>query len=378
MKLAVAVCAMLALAECLVQIPLEKVKTARDSLEEQGLWEEYRVKYPYNPMAKFDQSLMVTGEQMTNDADLAYYGVISIGTPPQSFKVVFDSGSSNLWVPSVYCSSAACNNHDKFVPSASSTFRNNGQALSIRYGTGSMTGFLGYDTVTIAGAAVLNQIFGLSQSEAPFMQYMKADGILGLAYPRLSASGATPVFDNMMKQGLVTQDMFSVYLSKNSAQGSVVTFGGVDPNHYYGSISWIPLSNELYWQITVDSVTINGQVVACNGGCQAIVDTGTSLIVGPNSDIASINSAVGATSSNGDFVVNCNSIYQMPAVVFHISGQEFTIPASAYVRQSQYYGCRTGIGNGGSDLWILGDVFIRQYYSIFSRAQNMVGLAMAR
>lgn len=65
----------------------------------------------------------------------------------------------------------------------------------------------------VGGFAVRNQIFGLSQSEAPFMQHMRADGILGLAYPRLSASGATPVFDNMMREGLVSQDIFSVYLS---------------------------------------------------------------------------------------------------------------------------------------------------------------------
>ena len=65
----------------------------------------------------------------------------------------------------------------------------------------------------VGGLAVKNQIFGLSQSEATFMQYMQADGILGLAYPRLSASGATPVFDNMMTEGLVNQDLFSVYLS---------------------------------------------------------------------------------------------------------------------------------------------------------------------
>lgn len=45
---------------------------------------------------------------------------------------------------------------------------------------------------------------------------------------------------------------FLVFLCSDSQQGSVVTFGGVDPNHYSGSISWIPLSNELYWQITVD------------------------------------------------------------------------------------------------------------------------------
>ncbi|XP_040032590.2 pepsin A [Gasterosteus aculeatus] len=378
MMWAFVVCAMVALSECLLQVPLEKGQSAREFLEQQGKWDEYRVRYPYNPMAKFDERFAVGGEPMTNDADLAYYGIISIGTPPQSFKVIFDSGSSNLWVPSIYCNSPACNNHAKFNPGTSSTYRNNGGALSIRYGTGSMTGILGYDTVKVGGLAVTNQIFGLSESEAPFMQYMRADGILGLAYPRLSASGATPVFDNMMREGLVNQDLFSVYLSSDSQQGSVVTFGGVDPNHYSGPISWIPLSNELYWQITVDSVTVNGQVVACNGGCQAIVDTGTSLIVGPQSSISSINSRVGARSQNGDYLVNCNGIAQMPDVTFHIHGQEFTIPASAYVCQSQYYGCRTGFGNGGDNLWILGDVFIRQYYSIFNRAQNMVGLAKAR
>nr|ABY87035.1 pepsinogen A2 [Epinephelus coioides]ABY87037.1 pepsinogen A2 [Epinephelus coioides] len=376
MKWAIVVCAMVALSECLVQVPLEKGKTAREILEEQGLWEEYRLKFPYNPMVKFDNSFAVGTQSMTNDADLAYFGIISIGTPPQSFKVVFDTGSSNLWVPSVYCSSPACNNHDKFNPSLSSTYRQNGASLRIQYGTGSMIGFLGYDTVTVGGFAVQNQIFGLSTSEAPFMQYMRADGILGLAYPRLSASGATPVFDNMMKQGLVSQDLFSVYLSSNSNRGSVVTFGGIDPNHYSGSISWIPLSSELYWQITVDSVTVNGQVVACNGGCQAIVDTGTSLIVGPQSSISNINQVVGAYSQNGNDMVSCNNIGQMPDVTFHIQGQEFTLPSSAYIRQS-YYGCHSGFGNGGSSLWILGDVFIRQYFSIFDRGQNRVGLARA-
>ncbi|KAM6951187.1 pepsin A-like [Aplochiton taeniatus] len=375
MKWALVLCSLVALSECLVKVPLVKSKSARQRLEEQGLWEEYRLKYPYRPFNKFDQSGGVEG--MTNDADMSYYGVISIGTPPQSFNVIFDTGSSNLWVPSIYCSSTACNNHHKFNPSTSSTYKNNGQALNIHYGTGSMTGFLGYDTVTVGGLAVQNQIFGLSESEAPFMANMVADGILGLAYPRLAASGATPVFDNMMSENLVSSDIFGVYLSRNSAQGSEVTFGGVDSNHYTGQIAWIPLSAETYWQITVDSITINGQVVACNGGCQAIVDTGTSLIAGPTQDIASMNSWVGATSQNGDNAVNCNNIGSMPVLTFNINGNAFTLPASAYVRQSAYYGCSTGFQGGDSNLWILGDVFIREYYTIFSRANNMVGLATA-
>ncbi|KAL4648086.1 pepsin A-like [Arapaima gigas] len=377
MKLAFALLAMVALSECLHKIPLIKGKTARESLEEQGLWEVYRKKYPYHPMIKFDPSFAVGNEQMTNDADLSYYGVISIGTPPQSFSVIFDTGSSNLWVPSVYCSSQACTNHRKYNPGQSSTFKWDGKTLSIQYGTGSMTGYLGYDTVQVGGIVDPNQIFGLSVTEAPFMAHMAADGILGLAFPSISSSGATPVFDNMMSQGLVSQDLFSVYLSSNSQSGSMLTLGGIDSSYYTGQIAWIPLSSESYWQITMESVTINGNVVACNGGCQAIVDTGTSLIVGPTADINNMNQWVSATQYNGDAMVNCNSIQSMPEITFNINGYSFTLPASAYVRQSAYYGCRTGFSGSNSNLWILGDVFIREYYSIFDRSNNMVGLAKA-
>ncbi|KAK6308552.1 hypothetical protein J4Q44_G00218230 [Coregonus suidteri] len=376
MKWAVVLCALVALSES-IKISLIKGKTARETLMEKGIWEETRQKFPSNPMAKFYQ----TGDEaMTNDADLSYYGVISIGTPPQSFKVIFDTGSSNLWVPSVSCSSQACQNHAKFNPAQSTTFSWANQPVSIQYGTGSMTGQLAYDTVSVGGISVTQQIFAASQTEAPFMAIMVADGILGLAFPNLAASGATPVFDNMMTQGLVSQNLFSVYLSRNSAEGSVVSFGDIESNYYTGQITWIPLSSETYWQINMDSVTINGNTVACNGGCQAIIDTGTSQIVGPTTEIKNINSWLGATADKyGDALVNCNNIPNMPEVTFTLNGNAFTISASAYTSQDWLSNsCRTGFGNGGTQqLWILGDVFIRQYYAIFDRQNNSVGLAQA-
>ncbi|XP_040909381.1 pepsin A-like [Toxotes jaculatrix] len=373
MKWLIVLTALVAFSECLHKIPLIKGKTARQALQEKGLWDEYRKKHPYNPMAKFIQNGV---EPMTNDADLSYYGVVSIGTPPQSFTVIFDTGSSNLWVPSVYCSSQACENHRRFNPQQSSTFSSNNQALSIQYGTGSMTGFLASDVVEVGGISVSNQVFGLSQSEAPFMAQMQADGILGLAFQSIASDDVVPVFYNMVNQGLVSQAMFSVYLSDDGQQGSEVVFGGVDSSHYTGQITWIPLTSASYWQIKMDSVTINGEIVACSGGCQAIIDTGTSLIVGPNSDISNINAWVGAsTNQYGEATVNCQNIQSMPDVTFTLNGNAFTVPASAYVSETNY-GCNTGFGQGGSSqLWILGDVFIREYYAVFDAHALYVGLA---
>ncbi|XP_028942807.1 pepsin A-like, partial [Antrostomus carolinensis] len=306
-----------------------------------------------------------------------YFGTITIGTPPQEFSVLFDTGSSNLWVPSVYCSSSSCANHNRFNPSASSSFVSTSQSVEIAYGTGSMTGILGYDTVNVAGINVANQIFGLAETEpGDFFYYMPFDGILGLAFPSISSSGATPVFDNMMSEGLVAQDLFSVYLSNNGQSGSFVLFGGVDSSYTTNGISWIPLSAETYWQISLLSMNLNGEAVACTSGCQAIVDTGTSLLAVPNNALSIIQSTFGA-NSNGE--ISCSVVSSLPDVVFYINGQAFPVPPSAYVIQSNGY-CTLAfegidIPTQSGEIWILGDVFIRQYYVIFDRANNMVGLS---
>ncbi|XP_043405548.1 pepsin A-like [Chelonia mydas] len=304
--------------------------------------------------------------------DMEYYGTISIGTPAQDFTVIFDTGSSNLWVPSVYCSSTACTNHKQFNPSDSYTYKATSQSLSIQYGTGSMTGILGYDTVQVGGIVDTNQIFGLSETEpGSFFYYAPFDGILGLAFPSISSSGATPVFDNMMNEGLVSQDLFSVYLSSNDQTGSFVMFGGIDSSYYSGSLYWIPLSSETYWEITMDSVTMNGETIACFGGCQAIIDTGTSLLAGPSSGISNINSYIGAS----DGTISCSAMSSLPNIVFTINGIEFPLPASAYITEESG-SCISGFESSDvGGLWILGDVFIRQYYVVFDRANNQVALA---
>uniref|UniRef100_A0A8C6V4N9 pepsin A n=1 Tax=Naja naja TaxID=35670 RepID=A0A8C6V4N9_NAJNA len=375
-------CLLLLSLVALSQIHLKKTKSTRQTLEEHGLLDDFLKKHPYNLGTKYFPGLQNTfaSEPMQNYLDIEYIGTISIGTPPQQFTVIFDTGSSNLWVPSVYCSSAACSDHHKFNPQQSSTFHATSQTLSITYGTGSMTGFLGYDTVQVGSIQVTNQIFGLSQTEpGSFLYYSPFDGILGLAYPSLSSSGATPVFDNMMSEGLVSQDLFSVFLSSDDQKGSFVMFGGIDDTYFTGNLNWVPVSVEYYWEITLDSITFNGQTIACSGGCQAIIDTGTSLLAGPPNDIAKIQKLISSQDSSGQYIINCNTINELPDIVFTINGIQYPVPASAYIRQVRSFQsyCTSGFENMffHSDLWTLGDIFIRQYYCVFDRANNQIGLA---
>uniref|UniRef100_A0A670ZBA4 pepsin A n=1 Tax=Pseudonaja textilis TaxID=8673 RepID=A0A670ZBA4_PSETE len=345
-------CLLLLSLVALSQIHLKKTKSVRQTLEEQGLLDDFLKKHPYNIGTKYFPGLQNTfaSEPLQNYLDNEYIGTISIGTPPQQFIVIFDTGSSNLWVPSVCLQTYVPMDLYNISPCSSAQ---------------------------VGSIDVTNQIFGLSQTEpGSFLYYAPFDGILGLAYPRLSASGATPVFDNMMSEGLVSQDLFSVFLSSDGQQGSFVMFGGIDSSYYTGSLNWVPLSAELYWQITLDSITVNGQTIACSGGCQAIVDTGTSLLVGPPNGIANIQNFIGGSQDSNGQVINCNAINELPDIVFTINGIQYPVPASAYIRQYQSY-CMSGFENIAfqSDLWILGDIFIRQYYCVFDRANNQVGLA---
>ncbi|OWM75382.1 aspartic proteinase A1-like [Punica granatum] len=236
---------------------------------------------------------------LKNYMDAQYFGEIGLGTPSQKFTVIFDTGSSNLWVPSSKCYfSVACFFHSKYKSSESSTYKKNGKSAAIHYGTGAISGFFSRDHIKVGDLLVKNQDF-IEATKEPGITFLAAkfDGILGLGFQEISVGDAVPVWYNMVDQGLVKEPVFSFWLNRNieGEEGGELVFGGVDPSHYKGEHTYVPVTQKGYWQFNMGEVLIGDEPSGfCGNGCAAIADSGTSLLAGPTTIITQINHAIGA------------------------------------------------------------------------------------
>jgi len=336
-----------------------------------------------------DEILQKSESQVIKDySNAQYFGVVEIGTPPQSFEVIFDTGSSNLWVPKVGCSHCGLpfiSHKSKYDDSKSSTYEADGADFEIMYGSGSVKGFFGKDDVTLAQDIVINEVEFAEVTDAGGLGIAysigKFDGILGLGFSSISVGGVPTVFEEAIKQNKVDQPIFAFYLGDN--QPGELTFGGYDSSKFEGDLKYVKLEAATYWEITLDSVKAGDYSKDSDDGkITAIIDSGTSLITGPKVEIKKLAAAVGATANiMGEFTIDCAKVPDMPDIVFTIGGTEYTIPGPKTVIQAQGTCLFAFMGLDIPDpgpQWILGDVFMRQYYTVFNYHDQTIGFAKAK
>ncbi|KAH6677395.1 putative vacuolar protease A [Halenospora varia] len=321
---------------------------------------------------------------VSNFLNAQYFSEITIGTPPQSFKVVLDTGSSNLWVPSTECGSIACYLHTKYDSSASSTYKKNGTSFEIRYGSGSLSGFVSEDTMTIGDLKVKNQLFA-EATEEPGLAFAfgRFDGILGLGYDTISVNKIPPPFYNMVEQGLLDEPVFAFYLGNTEdGDNSEATFGGINEDHFTGKLTNIPLRRKAYWEVDLDAITF-GKSKASLEGTGVILDTGTSLIALPTTLAELLNKEIGAKKGyNGQYTVECDKRDSLPDMSFTLSGYDFAITPYDYILEVQGSCISSFMGMDFPEpvgpLAILGDAFLRKWYSVYDLGKGTVGLAAAK
>ncbi|KAJ3183608.1 Vacuolar protease A [Gaertneriomyces sp. JEL0708] len=331
------------------------------------------------------------GVPLTDFMNAQYYGEIAIGTPPQTFSVVFDTGSSNLWVPSTRCSSIACWLHRKYDASKSETYKANGTEFAIQYGSGSLEGIISNDALTVADLKINDVDFGESVKEPGITFTMgRFDGIFGLAYDNIAVQRVVPPLYRMVAEGLLDEPVVGAWFgdANKGGDGGEITFGGADESRYTGDVTWAPVIRKGYWEVELQNATLGEQDIGIRT-VRAAIDTGTSLCAIPVAEADAINTRIGAKKNfQGQYTIECEKVAHLPVLSLTFGSKKFELEGKDYILKVS-----GGLGGGetcvsgfmGMDipapagpLWIVGDVFLRKYYTIYDLGQNRVGFALAK
>lgn len=311
--------------------------------------------------------------------DSEYYGEVQIGSPAQTFKVIYDTGSSNFWVPSAKCTNCKADGV-KYDSTKSTSYKANGQTFFMAYGSGMCKGVLSDDTMQMGSAEIASFSFGEVTSEAASFLGKKFDGILGMGRQGSAIGQVQMPMDMLMKQGKIKENKFCMYLTSDGQDGSTLTLGGADSSFYTGDFSYAPLM-DFDWSVKASDVKVAGSSVAsCSGkyACQMIIDTGTDVVTGPPKDVQPMLDKI------GNVTADCSNTKSLPTLTFSMNGKDFDLGPDFYVKRhkdnSGKVTCSLGVQamDVGGPIWILGDPFLRKYYTMWDEDNKQVGFALAK
>merc|ERR1719389_1231848 len=246
----------------------------------------------------------------------AYWGSMTLGTPPQEFKVIFDTGSGNLIVPSSDCTVPGCQPHKKYNHKNSQTSmmvtnEKDETSSEITFGTGQISGEFFGDKLCMGDSLCINANFIAADKETtePFRE-IPFDGIMGLGFKDLSMGKGFNIIDELVGKGALPAGQISFYLTDGG--DSEVTFGGYKSEYLASDILWAPVEVQSWWQVSIDDITFNNAPKGlCSGGCEVAVDTGTSMLAGPSDLVDKLSNMVAAKE-------DCSNYNALPTIGFQI------------------------------------------------------------
>ncbi|KAG1730838.1 aspartic peptidase domain-containing protein [Suillus paluster] len=312
-----------------------------------------------------------------------WYASIDVGSPAVTFTVSIDTGSADLFLPSTACVTT-CDGHTKYDPSNSSTAIDLKKSFVLTYGQGEVAGEEYTDNVVIGGYKAEGQTIGAASNYSSDFssENFVPDGLVGFAFESISEYGASPLFQTLLQRGGLREAVFGVKLSATS-NASELFVGGINTTLYQqNTLTYIPITKEGYWQVTLDQVSRAGVSVGTSGAT-SIIDTGTTLIVTDMDSAASYFDGIPGVESYDDesevlYSIPCDTIDNYaPTLTF--GGHPFTVSGETFNLGPVEQGssdCLAGVaGSNEVDFWVVGDVFLQNVYSIYDMDGSRVGFA---
>ena len=318
---------------------------------------------------------------LTSVQDVYYHGPATIGNT--TFSLIYDTGSSLVWVPSIDCTD--CGKSAVY----SSELNTTTDSFEIKYGSGKVAGQLVVDSINISNAYLPSFTLGAADMVG-FPEYDSEDyhGIVGLGWPSLTAQyNVTPLVPALKKAGQINQSIFSIFLTKG---GGELTIGETDPDLYIGNITWLFITQKAWWTLSLVRGHVGG-VAVFSSNEQVIVDSGTSLILGPATKVKAMVIGIEAMSGVrirmvGDhYEFACASAKRLSNITFTLQGadgdkQEFTLSGeSLSVGVTRGDNCLFGMQplSDSPPSWILGDPFLRAFYTVYDYENARLGFAVS-
>jgi len=366
------------------------------------------------------QYVPVTKNNKTVAYKTSYFGELTVGSPePQTFTVVFDTGSGHLILPSAHCPSETCMKHRRFDSIASESAvdieydgtpvaadATSRDQANIAFGTGSILGEFVLDTVCIGNSSPacvqLHVVLAAEMTEEPFSLF-DFDGILGLGMNALALHPKFSFFGQMVAQNPTLLPQFSVFLARGEDDDSVISFGGHDAGRVQSDLQWAPVAMEElgFWQVQIEAIRIGDVTLdeCADGTCRAIFDTGTSLLGVPREIMKSMQSQlsrpVPEAFLSGKDVVDCRTVpghmlefVLAGGLVISLDVEDHTRPAPYNIKNpgedtSQLF-CRSLLlpvdmaAPLGPKVFIWGEPVLRRYYTTYDLEKKQIGFALAK
>ncbi|KIW91395.1 uncharacterized protein Z519_08291 [Cladophialophora bantiana CBS 173.52] len=287
--------------------------------------------------------------------DYTYFSTVKFGSKGQEMYMLIDSGSANTWVMGSNCKSNACQIHNTYGSEDSSTIQTTTQAWSMTYGTGEVEGVVVKDTVHLANYTI-EMGFGLASSASDDFNNYPMDGILGLGRPASDALGTPTVMQVLKDKAHLSANILGIHLQRSSdgTKDGQITFGGIDSSKFNGKLSYTKTINDNSWQLLRATQAWTANQSASNA----------------------LHQLIPGSSQNGEiYTVPCSSSAN---VYFTISGVKYSVSPQDYIgKQSGSSGsCQSNIiGHQafGPDDWILGDVFLKNVYTVLDFDNAKIG-----
>lgn len=325
-------------------------------------------------IVKSNTPTLATSAALDQDGqDFSYFSVVEVGSQKEEMWLALDTGSPSSWVFSSSCTDKVCTTHHSFDKSASSSYVSNSSAFSVGYGSGMVKGDLGQDVFSIAGMDVTLSFGTATFANDTFSNY-PLDGILGLGRSGTGGWGIPSFMDIVAKNKYTTSNIvgFSFSRASDNKKDGEVNFGTVDTSKFDGNITYMA-TNADTWTIPMDDAYVNGQATGLTNR-SATIDTGTTYILIPAADAKTLFARIPGSSQSGEnYIIPCNSTATLE---LSFSGIKYSIQPEDYIGASSTGGCVStivGHQSSGANDWLVGDVFLKNVYSVFDFDNGQIG-----